>query len=139
MMNSVALVKYTSTPERTLRHALELVDGLSNLKPVLIVKPNICTSVDQTGLANSDPHLVEALIRIIAQYDRDISIKIVESDSEAKYVDEAFKKFGYIELQDRLRDSGVDVSLVNLSSSPTTKVGLDGLYFKDIEVPSILM
>ena len=139
MMDSVALVKYTSTPEGTLRHALELVGGLSNLKPVLIVKPNICTGVDQTGLANSDPHLVEALIRIIVQYDRDISIKIVESDSEAKYVDEAFKKFGYIELQDRLRDSGVDVSLVNLSSSPTTKVGLDGLYFKDIEVPSILM
>jgi uncharacterized protein (DUF362 family) len=139
MMDSVALVKYTSTPEKTLRHALELLGGLNDLKPILIVKPNICTGVDQTGLANTDPRLVEALIRTVAEHDKDVSIKIVESDSEAKYIDEAFRKFGYIELQERLRDSDIDVSLVNLSSSPTTKIRLDGLYFKDIEVPSLLV
>ena len=139
IMDSVALVKYTSEPEKTLRHALELLGGLGDLKPVVVIKPNICTGVDQTGLANTDLHLVEALIRILIEHDRDLSIRIVESDSEAKYIDEAFQKFGYIELRDRLRDSGVEISLVNLSNAPTIKVRLDGLYFEDIEAPSLLM
>jgi uncharacterized protein (DUF362 family) len=62
----------------------------------------------------------------------------VESDSESKFADEAFEKFGYKILEEKMRKLGFDVSLVNLSHSPISQVKLDGLYFKNPELPNLI-
>jgi len=134
----VALVKHEGDLKETLERAIRLIGGLKTLKSTLIVKPNICTGVDETGLANTDVNLVDTFIGLVLKQNRNLSIKIVESDSEAKYAEEAFQKFGYRDLEQRLRNSGFDVSLVNLSHSALVPVRLDGLYFKNPELPSLL-
>jgi uncharacterized protein (DUF362 family) len=138
MMDSVALVKHEGDLNETLERAIRLIGGLKTLKSTLIVKPNICTGVDETGLANTDVKLVDTFIGLVLKQNRNLSIKIVESDSEAKYADEAFQKFGYRDLEQSLRNSGFDVSLVNLSHSALVPVRLDGLYLKNPDLPSLL-
>lgn len=137
-MDSVALVKYEGDVKKALEEGIELIGGFGILKSPFIVKPNICADVDKTGFAVTNVEVVEALIRLVLEEDRNLSIKIVESDSESKFADEAFEKFGYKSLEEKLSNLGFDASLVNLSRSPTVPVKLDGLYFKNPELPKVI-
>ncbi len=94
--------------------------------------------MDKTGFAVTDVKVVEALIDLVLKEDRNLSIKIVESDSESKFADEAFEKFGYKSLEEKMKNSDFDVSLVNLSRSPTVQVKLDGLYFTNTNLPNVI-
>jgi uncharacterized protein (DUF362 family) len=134
-IDKVALVNYNIDLEETLRDAIKIVDGFNGLESPVLIKPNICSGEDVTGVANTNVELVEALIRLLYKEEESLSIKIVESDSESKYADEAFKKFGYKDLEDELKNAGFDVSLINLSNSRMMKVNLDGYYFKNPEFP----
>jgi uncharacterized protein (DUF362 family) len=136
MTDSVALLKYNGDFKKTLEDGLDLINGLRTLKSPLIIKPNICAAKDKTGFAVTNVKLVEALIMLVLEKNRDLSIKIVESDSTVKYADDAFEMFGYNRLIENMRCLGFDVSLVNLSCSPTAPVQLDGLYFHDPELPT---
>ena len=137
-MDSVALVKYGGDVGKALEEGIELLGGFGILESSFIVKPNICAGVDKTGFAVTNVEIVEALINLVLEEDRNLSIKIVESDSESKFADEAFEKFGYKSLAEKTRNSGFDVSLVNLSRSETVPVKLDGLYFKNPELPKVI-
>ena len=137
-MNSVAVVKFEGDLEKTLKEGLEQVGGFGKLRSPVLIKPNICTGSDATGYACTGVEVVEALIGLILKRDRRLSVKIVESDSENKYADKAFEKFGYKRLEEQMQDAGFDVSLVNLSHSPTAQVPFAGLYFEDPELPKIL-
>jgi len=134
-MDKVALVNYNIDLEETLRDALSVVDGFNGLKSPVLIKPNICSGEDVTGVANTNVELVEALVKLVFEEEESLSVKIVESDSESKFADEAFKKFGYKDLEDEFRDSGFDVSLINLSNSTRIKTNLDGYYFNNPEFP----
>jgi len=134
----VALVKYEGDVGKALEEGIELLGGFKVLKSPFVIKPNICAGVDKTGFAVTDVKVVEALINLVLKEDRNLSIRIVESDSESKFADEAFEKFGYNNLEGKMRKSGVDVSLVNLSHSHTVPVKLDGLYFKNPELPNLI-
>lgn len=137
-MDSVALVKYGGDVGKALEEGIELLGGFGILESSFIVKPNICAGVDKTGFAVTNVEIVEALINLVLEENRNLSIKIVESDSESKFADEAFEKFGYKSLAEKTRNSGFDVSLVNLSRSETVPVKLDGLYFKNPELPKVI-
>jgi len=137
MMDSVALVKYEGDVEKVLGEGIRLVDGFKFLKSPFIIKPNICAGEDRTGFANTNVKIVEALMKLVLKENKTLSIKIVESDSGSKFADEAFEKFGYKRLQEEMTSLGFDVSLVNLSRSPTAPIKLDGLYFKNPEFPTI--
>jgi uncharacterized protein (DUF362 family) len=139
MTDIVALVKYNGDVEKTLEKAFDLIDGFEVLKSPVIIKPNICADFDRTGFAVTDVEVVEALIKLVLKIDKDTSIKIVESDSGSKWADEAFELFGYTLLEEKMRNLGFDVSLTNLSRSPTTQARLDGLYFKDPELPDMIV
>ena len=134
-MDSVALVKYQGDVEKALEEGMELLGGFGFLRSPFIIKPNICTCVDKTGFAVTDVRVVEALINLVLKENKNLSIKIVESDSESKFADEAFKKFCFESLEEKMRKLGFDVSLVNLSRLPTVSVKLNGLYFKNPELP----
>jgi uncharacterized protein (DUF362 family) len=138
-VDSVALIEYDGDVRKTLEEGINLLGGFGVLKSHFVIKPNICASVDKTSFAVTDVKVVEALVNLVLKEDRNLRIKIVESDSESKFADEAFEKFGYRSLEEKMRSSGFDVSLVNLSRSPIVSVKLDGLYFKKTELPQVII
>ena len=137
-MDFVALVKHKGDVGKTLEEGIKLLGGFGVLRSPFIIKPNICTGEDKTGFAVTDVEIVKALMNMVLKEDRNLSIKIVESDSESKFANEAFEKFGYKSLEREMRNSGFDVSLGNLSRSPTVQVKLDGLYFRNPDLPDII-
>jgi len=138
-MDQVAIVKYKGDLEQSLQEGINLIDGFRTLKSPFVIKPNICIGVDKTGYANTRIELVEALINVALKKEENLSIRIVESDSESKYVDEAFEKFGYKRLAEKLTYSGYDVAVVNLSHDPKVKVEFKGDYFEDPELHKVLL
>ncbi len=139
MLDSVALVKCENNIRKSLETGIKLISGFKNLKSPIIIKPNICTQVDKTGFAVNDVRVVEALIKLILNENQDLTVKIVESDSMSKFADKAFNKFGYRNLEEKMQISGFDVSLINLTHSPTVETNLNGSYFKNLKLPNILV
>jgi uncharacterized protein (DUF362 family) len=138
VLDSVAIVEYEGDVGKTLEEGIKLVGGFGIWQSPFIIKPNICANAVKTDFAVTDVKVVEALINLVLKEDRNLSIKIVESDSESKFADEAFEKFGYKSLEEKMNKLGFDVSLVNLSHLPTFPVKLDGLYFKNPELPNLI-
>jgi len=139
MLDYVALVKYEDNIEKSLNEGIKLINGFKNLKSPILIKPNICTQEDKTGHAVSDVQVVENLIKIILKENQNHSIRIVESDSMSKFADEAFSKFGYKDLELKMQEMGYDVSLVNLTRSPTIETKFKGDYFENPSLPDILI
>jgi len=137
-MDTVAFLRCRESFEETLGEAIYLIGGIGELGSPLVLKPNLCTGNDHTGCANVKVEVVRALVDRILEGDRDIEIRIVESDSMSKYADKAFERYGYRAYVDRLSSQGVNISLHNLSGSPLTKFDYDGYYFKKPELPSPL-
>lgn len=137
-MDTVAFLKCRESFNETLSDAFNLIGGIGKLGSPLILKPNICTGNDHTGYANVKVEVVEALVDHILEADKDIEIRIVESDSMSKYADEAFEKYGYAAYVNKLIGCRVNISLQNLSKSPLTRFDYDGYYFKKPELPSPL-
>ncbi len=137
-MDAVAFLRCRESFEETLGEAFDLIGGIGELGSPLILKPNLCTGNDHTGCANVKVEVVEALVDYILEGDRDIEIRIVESDSMSKYADKAFERYGYRAYVDRLSSQGVNISLHNLSGSPLTKFDYEGYYFKNPELPGPL-
>lgn len=139
MLDSVALVKYENNIKKPLEIGIGLINGFKTLRSPVLIKPNICTQVDKTGYAVNDVQVVEALIKLILKENQDLSIKIVESDSVSKFANEAYIKFGYKSLEEKMQMSGSDVSLINLTHSPTIEIKFEGSYFKNPKLPEILL
>ena len=137
-MDTVAILKCRGNFKETLGEAVDLIGGIGKLGSPLILKPNLCTDNDHTGCANVKVEVVEALVDHILEGDKDIEIRIIESDSGSKYADKAFERYGYRAYVDGLRGQGVNISLHNLSKSPLTRFDYNGYYFKNPELPSLL-
>ncbi|MFP3950850.1 MAG: DUF362 domain-containing protein [Candidatus Bathyarchaeia archaeon] len=137
-MDNVALLRCEDDFKERLREALELVGGFGSITPPLIVKPNICTGSDSTGYANVKVEAVKALIELALEEDEGLPIRVVESNSMSKYASKAFKRFGLKDMEEEFKTSGLDVSLMNLSESPRSRMEFEGLYFKDPELPTII-
>lgn len=137
-MNPVALVKCEGDVEKTLEEGLQLIGGFGVLRSPVLIKPNICTISDTTGYSCTDVGVVEALIRLILSWDSGVSIKIVESDSENKYAEKAFKKYGYRQLEEEMQRVGFDVSLVDLSHAPLVQVPFAGMHLENPTLPEIV-
>lgn len=138
-METVAFLKCRGDFKETLVEAIDLIGGIGELGSPLILKPNLCTDNDHTGCANVKVEVIEALVDHILEGDKDIEIRIVESDSGSKYADKAFESYGYRAYVDGLSGRGVNISLHNLSKSPLSRFDYDGYYFKDPELPIPLM
>jgi uncharacterized protein (DUF362 family) len=137
-MDTVAFLNCRGNLKETLGEAIDLIGGIGKLGSPLILKPNLCTDNDHTGHANVKVEVVEALVDHIIEGDRDIEIKIVESDSGSKYADKAFERYGYRAFVDRLSGRRVNISLQNLSKSPLTRFDYNGYHFRKPELPNPL-
>ncbi len=108
------------------------------LKSPVLIKPNICTISDGTGYSVTRIETVKALIELLLEADREVSVKIVESDSQSKNAKEAFDKFGYTQLCDDMQELGFDVNTIDLSDSPLIEIEFIGDYFENPELPEIV-
>ncbi|MEE9539933.1 MAG: DUF362 domain-containing protein [Candidatus Thorarchaeota archaeon] len=138
-MNSVALVKCRSSVSKALQEGLEHIGGFGVLDSPVLIKPNLCTISDDTGYSVTRVEVVKALVELLLQTDEDLSIKIVESDSQSKFAEEAFEKFGYKQLCDDMKDSGFDVRTVDLSKDPLMELQFVGDYFENPELPETIL
>ena len=138
-MDSVAIVDVHHDIATPLAKGLALIGGFGPLASPVLIKPNICTISDNTGYSVTHALLIERLLELLFQADSKISAYIVESDSQSKWVNEAFTKFGYTDIATKFQQANFDVKLVNLSESPTAQVAFTGEYFEDPELPDVLM
>ena len=138
-MDSVAIVDVQHDIATPLAKGLQLIGGFGPLVSPVIIKPNICTISDNTGYSVTHVLLIERLIELLFQKDPKVSVNIVESDSQSKWANEAFMKFGYTDLAKKFQQDNFDVELVNLSEIPTEQVSFIGDYFEDPELPDVLM
>jgi len=137
-VKTIALVKYKDSVSQTLREGLELIGGFGALESPILVKPNICTINDGTGYSCTRIETVNALIELLLETDEKLSIKIIESDSQSKFAEEAFQKFGYSKFCDDMQSSGYDVTTVDLSKASLISLSFLGDYFENPELPEIL-
>ncbi|MFH1328820.1 MAG: DUF362 domain-containing protein [Candidatus Bathyarchaeota archaeon] len=135
-MDSVALVKFHRTFFKSLQNALQLIGGLNLTDETILIKPNICVETDPSGGANVNSKTIQAVIDIVLSEKKNSMIKIIEADSVDKDIDKAFENMGFSQLVEKYPKR---VSLVNLSKEPTTTISFDGLHFKSLELPKILL
>ncbi|MEE9541111.1 MAG: DUF362 domain-containing protein, partial [Candidatus Thorarchaeota archaeon] len=138
-MNSVALVKFKDSVSKALQEGLEHIGGFGVLDSPVLIKPNLCTISDNTGYSVTRVEVVRALVEILLQTDESLTIKIVESDSQSKFAEEAFEKFGYKQLCDDMKDAGFNVKTVDLSKDPMMKLQFVGDYFENPELPETIL
>ena len=138
-MNSVALVKYKDNISQTIEEGLAHIGGFGVLESPVLIKPNICTISDGTGYSVTRIETVSALIEMVLKTDENLSIKIIESDSQSKDAEMAFQKFGYTQLCEDMQGSGFDVSTVDLSKASLIEVEFVGDYFENPELPEIVL
>jgi uncharacterized protein (DUF362 family) len=138
-LNSVALVKYKDSISNALEEGLTHIGGFGDLKSPVLIKPNICTINDGTGYSVTRIETVQSLIDLLLKSNEKLTIKIVESDSQSKFAEEAFRKFGYTQLSDEMQNSGFDVSTVDLSKEPLMELNFRGDYFENPELPEMVL
>jgi len=137
-LNSVALIKHTQDIRTTLEEGIKLIGGFGDLYSPVLVKPNLCTLKDGTGATVTDIEVVKTIIDLLLQEDESLKIRIIETDSQSKYAQEAFDFFGYTEYCEAMQQKGADVATLDQSNTPLAKIQFDGEYFKDPELPDIL-
>ncbi len=138
-MNSVALMKCKSSVSKALQKGLEHIGGFGVLDSPVLIKPNICTISDNTGYSVTRVEVVKALVELLLKTGEALSIKIVESDSQSKFAEEAFEKFGYKQLCDDMKASGFDVRTVDLSKDPLMELQFVGNYFENPKLPETVL
>ena len=138
-LNPVSIVKFDGDIAKTLETATDLVGGLTLSNIPILIKPNLCVGIDNSGGATTNIQLIRALVDEILREKGNSAIRIVESNSESKYVEKAFNNLGYRKLEEEYLANGHDVSLVNLSKEPNKTISIDGLHFKKVKLPKILL
>ncbi|MFW9908225.1 MAG: DUF362 domain-containing protein [Candidatus Thorarchaeota archaeon] len=134
-MTPVAVVRFSGGIRRTLQRGLQLLGGFKELRSPVLIKPNICTIAPSTRYTVSDIEVTKEVVNLLLENDENLSIRIIETDSESKFADEAFEKFGYAAYVEEMLDRGYDLATVNLSKSPTLKIPFDGQYLRNPEIP----
>jgi len=138
-MDIVSMVKLHGNARESIKKALNLIGGLNILDSTILIKPNICVQSKALEHANVSFEIVHAIVDEVFERNRNFSVKIMESDSEEKYIERAFQNFGYFQLQDNYRRQGYDVSIVNLSNEPIEAITCDELWLKELILPRILL
>jgi uncharacterized protein (DUF362 family) len=138
-VNSVALVKCKDHIGKALEEGLAHIGGFGVVKAPVVIKPNICTISDDTGYSVTRVETVKALVELLLKTDNELSIKIIESDSQSKHAEKAFQKFGYTQLCNDMQENGFDVSTIDLSKATLLELDFSGDYFENPILPEIVL
>lgn len=121
-----------------------LIDGINEIlkklrinlknKDNIIIKPNLCSYLHSSTGATTDPRVVEALIKIIQNVNKNADVKIIESDSGGgKKAEIAFELLGYKHLEEKYKN----VQLINLSKDKITKKTMTNSFLGDFLYPDV--
>ena len=101
----------------------------------VVIKVNLCLLLDCETGATVDPRLVQFLAEWLLERRSIKEIIIAESDATALSADRAFYGLGW----DRILAEVPSTRYLNLSRDERVKVTLDGLFFKELEMPRTFM
>lgn len=101
----------------------------------VVIKVNLCLLLDCETGATVDPRLVRFLSEWLLERWSIREIIIAESDATALDADRAFYGLGW----DRILVEVPKTRYLNLSNDERVKVKLDGLFFKELEMPRTFM
>jgi len=119
---------------RALKKAIELSGGLRVRDgDKVVIKLNLCNMRTWETGATSDPRVVEALLRYLRENFRGLEMALVESDATAARQDLLFRWLGFTRLAGKY-----GARCVNLSKDEITVKRINGLYFKEVEVPKTI-
>ena len=139
MIDTVSIVKSSNDLMRSVKQSVELIGGLNLQGLPAVIKPNLCTTRDSRGRANTSVMMTSAVIDMLLENDKRTRISVVESDSTGKWLDIAFKNNGYTEMVQKYCNDGYDIRLINLSREPSLTVSHRSLPFGDFQIPKILI
>lgn len=132
-MEEVSIRKVRNSLEETLLQTLsDLQIDLTKHKKI-IIKPNLCNYLHPSTASTTDVVFIEVLVQIITNENKKTLIYIVESDSQGKLADIAFRLLGYNSLEEKYGN----VKLINLTNDEKVKKTFNGFYFDDFEYPEI--
>lgn len=132
-MEKVSIRKVRNSLEETLLQMLsDLQMDLTKHKKI-IIKPNLCNYNHASTASTTDVVFIEVLVQIITNENKKALIYIVESDSQGKLADIAFKLLGYTSLEEKYNN----VKLLNLTNDEKSKKTFKGFYFDGFEYPKI--
>ncbi|NHI84073.1 MAG: DUF362 domain-containing protein [Candidatus Thorarchaeota archaeon] len=135
----VAIIRANENIEEVLSNGIDLLGGLGQISSPVLIKPNICTISDESGSSVTDVKVIEAIANHFFKQDSSLCIRVVESDSESKFAEEAYTKYGYNELEKNFLKKGYDFCLTNLSKSSLKRSEFKGVYFIDPELPQEIL
>jgi uncharacterized protein (DUF362 family) len=101
----------------------------------VLIKINLCLLLDHETGATVDPRLARFLAEWLLDRRSIKEIVIAESDATALSADRAFYGLGW----DRVLAEVPKTRYLNLSGDDRVKVKLDGLFFKELEMPRTFM
>ena len=99
----------------------------------IIIKPNLCNYLHASTASTTDVVFIDTLIQIITKENEEASIYVVESDSQGKLADIAFKLLGY----NALEETYSNVMLINLTNEKKIEKNFNGFYFAGFEYPKL--
>lgn len=135
----VSILKANDNIKHALYDCINLLGELNISHSSVIIKPNLCMEHDSSGGATTSLQIIHGLIEYLLEKNKGLEIKIVESDSFQKDVEKAFHNLGYYRLEKEYQSRGCKISVINLTKEPTITLSFNGLYFKRVRIPKVLL
>lgn len=125
-MSNVVICEGKDIVKRTQKALEVLSPSLPKPSSKILIKPNLVEAMDKESGAITRPEIVEGIIKFLD----DSKYEIVIGESSAGWDTEScFRKAGYDYLPEKYK-----VEIVNFDEGEFTKIKLNGIVWKDVEV-----
>lgn len=123
-MERVSIVRTSMDIEAAVRSSLDLIGDIEICSgESVVLKPNICNSKNPNGMVNTDPRIIQAVVKLVKE--RGGKITVVESDNISGTADKRVEESGYLDLFEQL-----DVEFLNLSQDEFIEYPVAGTKLK---------
>ena len=132
LKKDVFISKLSGNPKEKFKWLLEKVDvpqALSNI----CIKPNLNDYRKWESASTCDPLLLDALLSVLREKLPNASISIIENDSTSVNADNIFAYLGIDSIAGRY-----ECKCVNAAREPWKTIKIDGLHFKNMDIPERL-
>jgi len=117
----VVLREKGDTIEETVKKSVEMLGGLNIKKDALVlVKPNVCYPKNLKGMINTDPRVLEAVLRLVKKKSK--NVLVVESDAASGTAEKRLLNTGIMKAIEKC-----DAEFLNLSKDETEEHTVAGM------------
>lgn len=134
-VSKVSLVKTDYNKiEKDISKVIELAGGLSiNSGDKISIKINMCDCRSIETGAITHPIFLDALLKYLREYFKNLEIYVVEADSTVVLANEFIQWYGYMPIINKW-----NAKWINLSEDRLKEIEINGYYFKKLKIPSII-